>query len=340
MQAGRSARSSGRWLQTCDTLEVTNAQPFVPSVFLLVPGPWETEALLREALATVTLSLGTFDGGPIAADHVRFGLVHDPAGFGNALSWSRDGQRDELVGAANNCTAAALVEIGTTLDLAVPALRPISEALRNAGGVGVRVESSGAAVDWPTWFAALDAETAHELVHHTTLLVANKDVSYTTGMHAFLRPDALVHGHDPDLLSIFCGHQVVEDPALLTGHTFAAEGDQPSRALQRWPDYRFTPDDGRYNPFGLWRMTEPGVAGLGATDPLLMIVPPLVVTLMAAEREQGSPLIKEEVEAHVAKAPATLVTAVAAIQAERARGYADIEPRLAWEQWQIVRTTR
>jgi hypothetical protein len=314
--------------------------PFVPSVFLLVPGPWETEASLLEALATVTLSLGTFDDRPIAADHVRFGLVQDPAGFGNAMSWSRDGQRDELVTAASECTAAALIEIGTTLDLAVRALRPISEALRTAGGVGVRVESSGAAVDWSTWFAALDAETAHELVHHTTLLVANKEVSYTTGMHAFLRPDALVHGYDPDLLSIFCGHQVVEDPVLLTGHTFAAEPDQPGRALERWPDYRFTPDDGRHNPFGVWRMTEPGAAGLGATDPLPMILPPLVATLMAAEHEQGRPLIQEEVEAHVAKASTSLVAAAIAIQAERARGYADIEPRLAWEQWQIVRTTR
>ena len=317
---------------------MTDAQPFVPSVFLLVPGPWETEASLLEALVAVTLSLGTFDDRPIAADHVRFGLVQDPAGFGNAMSWSRDGQRDDLVAEANSCTAAALIEIGTTLDLAVPALRPISEALRDAGGVGVRVESSGAAVDWSNWFTALDSQAAFELVHHTTLLVANKQVSYTTGMHAFLRPDALVQGHDPDLLSVFCGHQVVEDPALWTGHAFAADADQPRRALERWPDYRFAPDDGRHNPFGVWRMTEPGVPGLGAVDPLPMVVPPLVVTLAAAEHERGRPLTKEDVEALVAGATAMQVSAAVAIQAERARGYADIEPRLAWEQWQIVRT--
>jgi len=317
---------------------VSTAQPVVPSVFLLVPGPWEDEASLLDALATVTLPLGTFDDGPIAADHVRFGLVQDPAGFGNALSWSRDGQRDELVAAANACNAAALIEVGTTLDLAIPTLRKISEALRTSGGVGIRVESSGAAVDWPTWFAALDASTAHELVHHTTLLVADGKVTYTTGMHAFQRPDALVEGHDPDLVSVFCSFQVVEDPVLMTGHTYGADADQPRRAIERWPDYRFGPDDGRHNPFGFWRLTEPGVPGPVTSDPLPVIIPPLVVTLAAAEREQGRPLTQEEVEAHVADGAATMVSAIEAIRLERARGYADIEPSLAWGQWQIARS--
>ena len=62
------------------------------------------------------------------------------------------------------------------------------------------------------------------------------------------------------------------------------------------------------------------------------------MTLAAAEREQGRPLTQEEVEAHVADGAATMVSAIEAIRLERARGYADIEPSLAWGQWQIARS--
>lgn len=42
-------------------------------------------------------------------------------------------------------------------------------------------------------------------------------------------------------------------------------------------------------------------------------------------------------EALVDEAPAMMMKPHDAAVLERARGYADIEPALAWEQWQIVR---
>jgi hypothetical protein len=45
------------------------------------------------------------------------------------------------------------------------------------------------------------------------------------------------------------------------------------------------------------------------------------------------------VEQVVHNAPAIAMEARDALALERSRGYADIEPELAWEQWQIVRPT-
>ena len=39
------------------------------------------------------------------------------------------------------------------------------------------------------------------------------------------------------------------------------------------------------------------------------------------------------------EAPAMAVDARRALALERSRGYADLEPRRAWEQWQLVRAT-
>src|SRR5262249_50997565 len=72
---------------------------------------------------------------------------------------------------------------------------------------------------------------------------------------------------------------------------------------------------------------------------VLVISPPLVAVLLSAERSAGHPLTRGEVEDIVGKSSAIAMEPRDAVALERSRGYADIEPELAWEQWQIVRRT-
>jgi len=58
---------------------------------------------------------------------------------------------------------------------------------------------------------------------------------------------------------------------------------------------------------------------------------------MAAESSKGRALSQREVEAFTFNAAAIAMEPLDALALERSRGYADIEPELAWEQWQIVR---
>jgi hypothetical protein len=63
-----------------------------------------------------------------------------------------------------------------------------------------------------------------------------------------------------------------------------------------------------------------------------------VAILTAAERSAGRALTRGEVEKVVAKSTAIAMTVADAQALERSRGYADLEPERAWEQWQIVRS--
>jgi hypothetical protein len=58
---------------------------------------------------------------------------------------------------------------------------------------------------------------------------------------------------------------------------------------------------------------------------------------MAAERSKGAPLSEKEVRDIVDDSSAVAMSPADALSLERSRGYADIEPELAWEQWQLVR---
>ncbi|MBS2026021.1 MAG: hypothetical protein JST92_26780, partial [Deltaproteobacteria bacterium] len=140
-------------------------------------------------------------------------------------------------------------------------------------------------------------------------------------------------------LDTFCVYQIAEKPGLASGHTFSPNVESPRRAFDRWPDHRHHPDDGRCNPFGIWRFHEPGVRGVAGGQVVLTAMPTYVSIVVAAERKKGSPLTRNEVEAVVAECMTIAMDPKHAAELERSRGYADLQPELAWEQWQIIRAT-
>src|SRR5690606_14016984 len=83
---------------------------------------------------------------------------------------------------------------------------------------GVRTEASGGASTWEPWLAQLEGGHPMDLVHASVVLVGDDAGGlFTCGMHAFGLPEE-------------------------------------RRRLERWPDHRHHPDDGRHNPFGSWRL--------------------------------------------------------------------------------------
>jgi len=72
-------------------------------------------------------------------------------------------------------------------------------------------------------------------------------------------------------------------------------------------------------------------------DLIITPVPALVAVLLSKEREKGSPLTREEVEDITDKAVCIAMPRHARKKVEESRGYEDIDPEHAWEQWQQVR---
>lgn len=66
-------------------------------------------------------------------------------------------------------------------------------------------------------------------------------------------------------------------------------------------------------------------------------VPALVAVLLAKEKEKGAPLTEAEVEEITDKAECIAMPPHARRKVDESRGYQDIGPERAWEQWQEVR---
>jgi hypothetical protein len=70
---------------------------------------------------------------------------------------------------------------------------------------------------------------------------------------------------------------------------------------------------------------------------VIEFVPSLAATLLAAESKKGSPLTESEVDAIRDHATVMVSQPQAAKAVEERRGYKDVDPQHAWEEWQVLR---
>ena len=66
-------------------------------------------------------------------------------------------------------------------------------------------------------------------------------------------------------------------------------------------------------------------------------MPSLVATLLNRERAKGTALTREEVEEIRDQVPCVALTPDQRAAVDERRGYPDIDPERAWEDWQIAR---
>lgn len=221
----------------------------------------------------------------------------------------------------------------------------VVETLREHGAIAVRIEQSklGWAIDrWLELVRPGYPWTLHRCA--VTMLVGEESV-VSCGMHAFSLPDASVQMDTmtseaaQELISTLNVYQIGEDPLLLSGQTFSPTETSARRVVQRWPDDGYPPDHWCHNPYGLWRISAEGAPPRPQPELHLLFVPALVELLRAVE-QKSSPLTRRQVEETTEQATCVAIEHRDAQEMERNRGYADIDPEFAWDQWCVVHKNR
>ena len=88
------------------------------------------------------------------------------------------------------------------------------------------------------------------------------------------------------------------------------------------------------------RKAAPARAAAEEDDPLVLVpIPALVAILLNKEQEKGAPLTEAEVLAIRDNAVCLTIRYSAAAAIVERRGYDDIVPEHAWEEWSAVRLT-
>jgi hypothetical protein len=132
-----------------------------------------------------------------------------------------------------------------------------SEALLQAGGLGVKIETTGKAFSPATWQLLCGLEDDARLYDGlVTKLHAEGDVYYTCGMQNLGLRDAIVGAVDTPTalyaLDAFCLYQILEQPHIRPGESFLPASDSPSFQINQEEDRRYSKEDILYNKYGLW----------------------------------------------------------------------------------------
>lgn len=153
----------------------------------------------------------------------------------------------------------ALYLVGSDLSLAgVLSMRRLAAAVLRAGGLAVKIESTGIAHEAQEWLREVESEAIGVVYPEFITYIGAQEYYYSCGMKNFGLPDASVSADvnssvAAQTMQVFNIYQLTEAPVFETGHTFSIAAEAPKYRLSHQP-YGYGADDPLDNPFGRWHM--------------------------------------------------------------------------------------
>lgn len=142
----------------------------------------------------------------------------------------------------------------------LPAVMNAVQALIAAGGLAVKVESSGLAHSVGKWEELCLRKDSWRYIEAFVQYLQRSDAVFLTcGMHNLQQPDAILEGEGSinkavTILQGFLNYLVQNRPNMQEGELFRPEKDGPTYELRKEPCTTYPPGDLFHNPKGYWKL--------------------------------------------------------------------------------------
>lgn len=229
-----------------------------------VPGPWRERTELIEALVRQKadfLFAGLIFMEQSTKEACTFNFTDRDEELRQAVETGGQGtfSNEHLDAVGRHNGVAWLIFHEPNLEKARTAAR-FTRALLDAGGVAVKVESSGLSHTPERWLRDWSSDDPWAIYGLFVVLVGDEGRFYSCGMHTFDLPDAAVPSalgteEGAKLLNLFNVYRMVESPTLNSGETFSVEDDSPRYRLSLGPYVDGYEDSPMLNPHGLWTLS-------------------------------------------------------------------------------------
>lgn len=133
--------------------------------------------------------------------------------------------------------------------------------LLKAGGLAVKVESSGVAHTSDEWFQLAYSGKPEDVVNAYVTILEDGKTYYSCGMHNLGYRDAIITTASPSenagyLISAFLSHVLSTNTELKQDEIFILSPNSPKYLLEQEECKTYEEDDLFFNPFGYWRLRE------------------------------------------------------------------------------------
>lgn len=237
-------------------------------IVVCIPGTWADRRKLVESVVVSTNGEFMFAGmilaHPSGNEHVELVFSEPYEQMASAFEFGGQGKisTETLEKVAEHQSFVTLYFTGDIVSQKDRILK-FTEVLSKCGGIAVRLENSGIAVEWQNWFELLGSDNLFHTYSASVVLIGDEQYYYSCGMHSFGLPDTQISNrfdpaHGADLINRFNYWQIVEKPVLEAGHSFSLTEDSPHFRLGLTKDLRHSEDELFYNSHGIWELRHEG----------------------------------------------------------------------------------
>ena len=137
-----------------------------------------------------------------------------------------------------------------------------ADAVLKAGGIGIKIETTGKAFEKNKWCSMLESFEESNLYEMFVVdSIVNQDGSvYSCGMQNLGYKDTITSGDEfqtaVDLIKIFGYYQIVDKPTIQNKQTFSTVVDSPRYRITEELNQPYRGHKYFENPFGMWRLTK------------------------------------------------------------------------------------
>lgn len=235
-----------------------------PTLMLCIPGDWvDRKDFLTRVIERTNgefMFASLILAKPSAKIHVELDLEEHTPKIAESFRIAGQGKLSgELLQQVADHRMVAYLHFDISLILERSKLIEFSRLMQSVGGIAVKVESSGVAHDWETWFELIDSEFDFDWYCSVMTLVEDEDTYYSCGMHHFLLEEVEVPSDmgiaaAAELINQFNYWRIAEEPKIGDGHTFSLSNDSPHFRMKKVADDRHEPGDLFHNTHGVWKL--------------------------------------------------------------------------------------
>jgi hypothetical protein len=246
----------------------SESEPVTFNTIICIPGKWQT----REELIIKIVAAN--DGKYIAAGNVMMNAeANYHCSFEICEREARMKDSFAIAGRVTRVSEEFLNEIdqhNLVVYISAPTgnleeLQKISSAanaILNAGGIGVKIETAGKAFDKEQWLLLTNEINQAKLYEMFVIesITQEDGTVFSCGMQNLGLKDTIVSDLEfqdaVDLIRIFGFYQIVDKPTILEGQTFRATIDDPIFRIVEDTNAPYKNEELLGNPFGMWRLSK------------------------------------------------------------------------------------
>lgn len=233
-------------------------------IIIGIPGLWKDRTEIVKAIAEKSggyLFLGGILSKMNDKDFFEMEIYDRDEQLRKAFSYAGNFTSEQLDAISRHTCTVYIIGKGGSTEYANKIL-DVGVALLNAGGLAVKVESSGIAHTAEGWAKLAQAKELYHTFRTFVTFAGEEKYYYSCGMHCLGYPDVVVlnNGEEPSevakLMETFLLYNLYERPVLKSGETFSNDASSPHYILNHRACLHFEKDHLFHNSYGIWELKK------------------------------------------------------------------------------------